>query len=255
MHVPEKRSMRRPERTTAVRNRDARVAGLLYLIAIIVGVFGLLYLPDRLITSGDPTATAHNIIAHEFLLRLAIVTDIIGGALWLFVVLALYQLLKDVDRTQAVLMVVLGALMQVPLFFVNVVNYVAALLLVTGTSFLAVFSEAQRDALAMLFLRLHYYELLASFMFAGLWLFPFGILVFKSGFLPRILGVWLVVDGFAWIAMCITGFLAPQYADKVESLTSPIRFAEIAITLWLLIFGARTFGARSASKPESPLPA
>jgi uncharacterized membrane protein len=103
---------------------------------------------------------------------------------------------------------------------------------------------AQRDAMAMLFLRLHHYELLASLVFAGLWLFPFGILVFKSGFLPRTLGIWLVLNGFAWLAISLTGFLAPQYVDTVNTVTNPMLFGEIAITLWLLIFGARTLGVR-----------
>ena len=109
----------------AERNRDARVAGLLYLLAIAVGLFALIYLSDKFIRAGDATATAHAIVANEFLFRVAIVSDIAGGTLWLFVVLALYRLLVDVDRTQAALMVVLGAFMQVPLYFVNAVNYAA----------------------------------------------------------------------------------------------------------------------------------
>lgn len=234
-----------------MRNRDARVAGFLYLLSIIVGWFALMYIPDRLIKPGDAVATAHNIVVNEFLFRLAIVSDLLGGVIWLFVVLALYRLLKDVDRTQAILMVILGALMQVPLFFVNVLNYVAALLLVSDTKFLAVFPAAQRDAMAMFFLRLYHYELLASFMFAGLWLFPFGILVFKSRFLPRILGAWLVLNGFAWLAICFSGFLTPQYADAISTITFPVTFGEIVIMLWLLIMGTRTIGASSdATSPR-----
>jgi len=225
-----------------VRNRDARVAGLLYALAIVIGLFTLMYLPDRLITPGDASATAHGILTHELFLRLAMAGDIVGGTLWLFVVLALYRLLRDVDAVQAALMVILGAYLQVPLYFVNVVNYAAALLLVKGAPYLTVFSEAQRDALAMVFLRLHHYGFLASLLFAGLWLFPFGILVFKSRFLPRILGIWLVVDGFAYVVICLGGFLTPQYGATIDALTSPLLTGEIAITLWLLIFGARTFG-------------
>jgi Domain of unknown function (DUF4386) len=228
-----------------MRNRDARVAGFLYLLSIIIGWFDLMYVPDKVIKAGDAVATAHNIVANEFLFRLTIVSDIAAGTVWLFVVLALYRLLKDVDRTQANLMVILGAFMQVPLYFVNVSNNAAALVLVSGTSFLSAFSAAQRDAMAMLFLRLHYYELLASLFLAGLWLFPFGILVFKSRFLPRIFGVWLVVNGFAWVLICLTGFLAPQYADMVHTITAPILFGEIGIMFWLLILGARTFSRRS----------
>jgi hypothetical protein len=225
-----------------MRNRDARVAGLLYALAIVIGLFTLMYLPDRLITVGDAAATAHTILTHEFLLRLAMAGDILGGTVWLFVVLALYRLLRDVDPVQAALMVILGAFMQVPLYFVNVVNYAGALLLVKGAPYLSVFSEAQRDALAMLFLRLHHYGFLASLLFAGLWLFPFGILVFKSRFLPRFLGIWLAVNGLAFMLVCLGGFLTPQYGGIIDAVTSPLLTGEIAITLWLLIFGARTFG-------------
>jgi len=223
-----------------MRNRDARIAGLFYLAAIVAGWFTLRYVPDKLIAPGDAVATAHNILANPFVFRAGMVGDLVTGVVWLGVVLALYRLLKDVDRTQANLMVVLGAFLQVPLYFVNVVNYVAALVLVEGAPFLSVFSEGQRDALAMLFLRLHHFELLASFVFAGLWLFPFGILVYKSGFLPRILGIWLILDCFAWLAISLNAFITPQYADIVGTITFPITFAEVAITLWLLIAGART---------------
>ena len=225
-----------------MQNRDARIAGFLYLIAIIVGFLTLQYLPETVIQPGDAIATAHNIAANQFRFRLLIVGDIAAGTVWLFVVLALYRLLKGVDPEQAALMVVLGAFMQVPLYFVGVVNYAGALLSVTDTSFLSVFSTAQRDALAMLFLRLHHYQFQASLIFAGLWLFPFGILVFKSRFLPRTLGVLLIINGFAWLAISLTSFLIPQYGAVVDKVTSPMLFGEFAVTLWLLIVGARTLG-------------
>lgn len=232
-----------PYRTWGMRNRDARVAGLLYLLAVIIGVFDLMYIPATFVKHGDTAAaTAHNILTHQFLFRLGIVSDLVGGLVWLFVVLALYRLLEDVDRPQAQLMVILGAFMQVPLFFVNVLNYVGALLMVTDTSFLSVFTGVQRDAIAMLFLRMHYYELMASYVFAGLWLIPFGILVFKSRFLPRVLGVWLIVNGFANLAICFTVFLAPQYLGTVITIATPLALGEIATMLWLLIMGARTLG-------------
>lgn len=220
-------------------NRDARVAGFLYLLSVIVGYFDLMYLPDAFLVPGNAGATAHNIATHELLFRIAMVADLVTGALWLLVVLALYRLLRRVDETQANLMVILGAFMQVPLYFVNVVNYVAALLLVRGEGYLSGLAIAQREVMAMLFLRLHHYETEASLVFAGLWLIPFGILVYKSGFLPRWLGVWLIVDCFAWLAISFTAFLAPQYAALVGNITTPITLGEVAMMLWLLIIGAR----------------
>lgn len=231
-----------------MRNRNARLAGLLYAVAAVFGWFDLMYLPSHFITPGDAVATAHAILANEFLFRIAIVSDLLAGVIWLSVVLALYQLLADVDRLQAGLMIILGAFMQVPLYFVNALNYVAALLVLTNAAYTSSFSSVQREALAMLFLRLHHYELEASFVFAGLWLIPFGILVFKSRFLPRILGVWLVADAFAWLAISTTSFLAPQYSDTVWTIVQPLTFAEIAITLWLLVMGTgRLFRAKQSA--------
>src|ERR1700719_2814960 len=188
-------------------NRDARIAGLLYLVFSIVGFFALEYGPSKLFVAGNASATAHNIATHQRLFLYMIVAELLGGLLGLIVSLALYRLFKGVDQIQASLLLIFGGFMVTPLYFLNILNYVAALLFVNGTTFLAVFSEPQRVAMAMLFLRLHHYELLASVVFAGLWLFPFGILVYKSDFLPRVLGIWLIVNGFAYLAVTTTGFL------------------------------------------------
>lgn len=225
-----------------MRNRDARIAGILYLVAIVIGLFSLEYLPGRLIVPDDAPATAHLIAANQFLFRLLTFSDVVMGLAWLAVVLALYRLLKDVDGTWASLMVILGGYIQVPMYLFNVVNYAAAFMLVTGTTFLSSLPVAQRDDLAMLFLRIYHYELLASFSLAGLWLLPFGVLVYKSGFLPKTIGVWLVLECFGWLGVCFTGFVTPQYSDIVTNISQPLNFAEILIALWLTIFGARIFG-------------
>src|SRR5436309_8407922 len=103
-------------------SKNARVAGLLYILASMVGVVRLLYIPTILIVHGNATATANNIVAHESLFRLGIVSQLLASVLWLFVPLALYRLLKEVDQALAVLMVILGSLMQVPIFFFNTVK-------------------------------------------------------------------------------------------------------------------------------------
>src|SRR5437588_4830152 len=167
-----------------MRNRDARIAGFLYLLFALSGFFGLMYAPNALIKPGDAVATAHNLATHESLARLWIISDIVGIMIGLAVVFALYRLFKDVDPTQTILLVILGGIMPVPLYLINAANIAAALLLAHGGAYLNAFSEPQRAALAMVFLRLHHYDLMTSFVFAGLWLFPFGILVYKSGFLP-----------------------------------------------------------------------
>ena len=215
-----------------------RRAGLLYVLTSIVGFFAMGYVPDRLIVHGDATATAGNIAAHEMLFRLGIAGQLIGSAAFIFVALALYELLKGVDQRQASLMVLL-IVVSVPIAFLNEVSSVAALIFVRGPDFLSIFEKPQRDALAMLFLNLHYYGLVVAEMFWGLWLFPLGLLVYRSRFLPRFLGVWLILAGVAWVVLSLTGILWPQYANKVDAFSKPAVIGEIVFMFWLLLVGAK----------------
>jgi Domain of unknown function (DUF4386) len=204
----------------------------------VFGVVRLIYIPDKLFVHGNASATANNIAGHELLFRFGIVSYLLCSALWIFVTLALYRLLKGVNQALAV-MLILGSLMVVPVFFVNTVTDAAALLLVRGADFLSVFDKPQRDALAMLFLNLHHQLDLANEILWGLWFIPFGLLVYRSRFLPRILGVWLMIVCFAYLAQSFTGLLFPQYEDKVISIASVILLGEVAIMLWLAIMGAK----------------
>jgi hypothetical protein len=136
-------------------------------------------------------------------------------------------------------MVILGGLMPVPIFFMNSLNDAAALLFARGDDFLNVFDKPQRAAFAMLFLRLHHQGDLANEIFWGLWLLPFGLLVYKSRFLPRVLGVWLMAGCFGYLALSFTGFLFPAYEDKVFAYAQPLITGELAIMLWLMIRGAK----------------
>jgi Domain of unknown function (DUF4386) len=219
-------------------DKAARVAGAVYLSMVFTAPFSLIYVPRTLIVRGNAAATANNILAHETLFRAGIATDLISSVIFVFVVMALYRLLSGVNRTYASLMVAL-VLVSVAVGFVNELNNVAALTLFRGGEFLSVFDKPQRDALAMLFLRLHGQGIVINEIFWGLWLLPFGVLVMRSGFLPRILGAWLIVNGFAYVAISFTGLLTPQYSDVVSKITFPILFGEMAITLWLLIMGAK----------------
>jgi hypothetical protein len=215
-----------------------RFAGLLYVVTSVFGFVAMGYVPSKLIVHGDAAATANNISASETLFRLGIASQLIGMAGFIFVALALYELFKGVDRRQAALMVIL-IVVSIPIAFLNEVNSMAALLLVRGSDFLSVFEKSQREALAMLFLNLHGRGLVFSELFWGLWLFPLGRLVYKSRFLPRFLGVWLVLAGFAWVILSFTGILLPQYADKLNTYFQPAILGEIAFMLWLAIKGGK----------------
>lgn len=223
-------------------DKAARVAGAVYLSMVLVAPFSLIYVPNKLIVSGNATATASNIQAHEMLFRLGIVADLIGAVIFICLGLALYRLLSGVNKTQASLMVAF-VLVSAAVAFLNVLNNIAGLTLFTtnggGGDFLGVIDKPQRDALAMLFLRLHFQGSVINEIFWGLWLLPFGLLVYKSRFLPRFLGVWLVVNCFAWVVLSLTGLLAPQHYGMAFRSAQPVLFGEMAIMLWLLIKGAK----------------
>jgi len=215
-----------------------RLAGLLYLLASIPGFFALLYVPSKIFVHGNATATANNIAAHEMLFRLGIAADLFGQALFIFVALALYYLLKGVNPRHALLMLTL-ILVAIPIAFVNELNSIAALVLARGADFLSVFDKPQRDALARLFLDLRGGGFDVAGIFWGLWLFPLGLLVYRSGFLPRILGVLLMIACWAYLANSFTSLVLPRYEAMVNRWISPLQLAEMVFMLWLLIKGAR----------------
>jgi len=215
-----------------------RFAGSLYLLASIVGFFAMMYVPAKLIVHGNAAATASNIAANETLFRLGIASELIGQAGFIFVAFALFELLKGVNRRHASLMVTL-VVVQIPIAFVNELNFIAALALIRGTDFLSIVENTQRDALAMLFLNLHFHGYVVNEIFWGLWLLPLALLVYRSRFLPRFLGVWLALAGLAWVTLSLAGVVVPQYYDKVFSFTQPAVFGEIAFMLWLIIKGAK----------------
>jgi hypothetical protein len=218
---------------------QGRAAGFLYLLLVIAAPIRLLYIPNVLFVRGDASATAAKIAAHESLFRLGIVTDLFCGTVLIFLTLALYRLFKGVSQKHAVLMVILGGVLPSAIDFINVVNDAAALILVRGADFLSAFDKPQRDALALLFLRLHHQEIVGAEILWGLWLFPLAILTYRSGFLPRFLGVWLTINGFAYLIISLTGLLAPRYEETVSNFAFPALLGEMAFMLWLVIKGVK----------------
>jgi hypothetical protein len=218
--------------------KQARIAGLLYLLASIIGFFCLAYVPGKLIVSGDATATANHIRASETLLRFGIASELTSFIIFIFVVLALYRLFKAVSEKHAVAMATL-LLVSIPVSHLNVLNEIAALILVSGADFLSAFEKGQLDALAYLFLRLHRQGFILAEIFWGLWLFPFGVLVIRSGFIPRFLGVLLFIAGFGYLASSFTSLLLPSYRHLVDQFAMVLTAGELPIIYWLLIWGAK----------------
>jgi hypothetical protein len=206
----------------------ARVAGLLYLLPF--EAFSLQYVPLRLIVPGDATATANNILANESLFRLGIVSHLIGQVVLILVVLLLYQLLKPVNKNMAVLMVIFN-LVSVPLVMLNELNQFAILFLVHNPAGLP---ADQMHTLVSLFLNLHASGLNIVEIFWGLWLFPMGYLVFRSGFLPRIIGILLIIGCVGYLIQFAVDLLFPSVSVNIYVFTS---LGEALFPLWLLIRG------------------
>jgi hypothetical protein len=225
-------------------DKAARIAGAIYLSMVLTGPLTLIYLPDKLIVSGNAVATAENMLAHENLYRLWIIGDMWTHVIFICLGVSLYCLLRCVSKPWAVAM--LGfVLVSAAVGFANILNSIAAFILFRGAEFLNVIEQAQRDALGMLFVRLHSQGNFINEAFWGLWLFPFGLLVFRSGFLPRWIGIWLMVNCVAWLVLMPIALFALSYYDAAFRFAQPMLFGELAIMLWLLIKGAKM--------PKTPL--
>jgi hypothetical protein len=218
--------------------KAARIAGAVYLSLVFTAPFTLLYVPGKLIVRGDATATASNVLAHETLFRLAIIGDLFTHVIFICLGIALYRLLSSVNKTWAMMMLAFVAV-SAAVGFLDTLNNLAALILFRGGDFLAVFDKAQLNALGYLFIRLHSQGVFMNELFWGLWLFPFGLLVFRSGFLPRFIGVWLMINCFGYVALCLIALLAQQYYQAAFRWAQPLLLGELAIMLWLLIKGAK----------------
>src|SRR6266702_6725658 len=228
--------------------KAARIAGAIYLSMVFTAPFSLIYVPSKLIVRGNAAATAYNILAHETMFRLSIFGDLIGHVIFICLGIALYRLLSNVNKTWAALMVAF-VLVSAAVGFLNTLNNIAALTLFRGADFLTVFDKPQRDALGMLFVRLHSQGILINEIFWGLWLFPFGLLVFRSGFLPRFIGVWLMINCFGYVALSVTALFFPDYYEAAFRYSQPVLFGELAIMLWLLIKGAKVPAAPRTLQP------
>ena len=219
--------------------QQARQAGVLYFVLGLIAPIGLMLVPSKIVVYGNAVATADNIRQSEEWLRLGIAADLVHQVIVIFLVLALYRLFKPVSVTLARQLVILGALVSVPIVFINTLNYIAALTLAGGADFLSVFAQSELDALAYLFMRLHSRGITVASVFWGLWLFPFGLLVIRSGFIPRLFGYFLMVAGFGYLASAASTLVLPQFLPIVSKFALALELGELPIIFWLLIRGAR----------------
>ncbi len=194
---------------TSQRNA-ARLAGVLYLLVIIFGMFSEVYVSQRFLVPGNTVETSQNIIASEFLYRIGFVADLIHHTCFFLVSIALYLLFKEVNKNQALVMMLFGV-SSVPVMMLNMLNQYIPLLLLSGADYLTVFSTSQLQALAMLFLDFHSYGYYIAGIFTGLYMIPLGQLVQDSGFIPKNIGLLVKVGGVGYLVNVFTIFLLPRY--------------------------------------------
>lgn len=216
----------------------ARQSGAMYLLFMVIAIFGEFFSP-RFVVSGDATATAANITAAESAYRLGILTSFVTLLLHLFVVERLYRLFREIDRGRALLMVLLVTA-GVAVALANLLAKFAPLVLLSGADYLSVFTKPQLDALALGALRFHSSGSVVALAFWGLWLLPFGLLVIRSRYFPRVLGVLLLIAGGAYMVSSVASLVLPDHRQVVSRIMMPLYFGEVPIIFWLLINGTRT---------------
>jgi len=218
--------------------RQSRVAALLYFLNALPAPFAFLYVPSVLIVRGDAAATANNVRHSELLLRLGIAGELFSATVIIFAMVAFYRLFKAVSEKQAMTMMIL-MLASVPISYLNILNDLAVLTFARGPAFLtSAFDKAQLDALVLFFYRLHNQGLIVAQIFWGLWLFPFGIAVWRSGFIPRFVSVATILAGCGYVIASLVSLFLPPSVQGIGDLAMILGAGELAF-LWLLIWGAK----------------
>ncbi len=227
------------------RNKTARIAGALYLVLIISGIINLMYIPSKLIVWESASKTIDNITNSELLFRFGIISGIITFLSFLFLSLVLHRLLQEINKVYANLMVIL-VLVSIPLSFVNILNKLSVLTLISEASYLQGMENIELQTQIMLYLDNYNNGIQISQIFWGLWLFPFGYLVYKSGFLPKFFGILLMAGCFGYLITFFGDFLYADFHDTVlyDIIGIPASIGEIGICLWLLIMGTNTLSRK-----------
>ncbi|RKX89869.1 MAG: DUF4386 domain-containing protein [Spirochaetes bacterium] len=218
--------------------KTARMAGFLYFIYFVIHISADVFGRSKIIVFGDAAGTAQNIMASELQFRIGIMSDLLAAVLFFLAAWALYRLLKPVNKNLALLFLLLN-LGGVAIQSFSDLFLFASQLLLNSADYLKVFQADQQQALAMLFLYLYKNGFMIAQIFYGAWLFPLGYLVYKSGFLPKILGIVLMAHCVTWLMTSLQFFLFPGF-NAITYVSYPLGFiAEFGLTLWLLVMGAK----------------
>jgi hypothetical protein len=226
--------------TAHSQKRLARIAGGLYLVVAIFAAFAHNVANSTLYVPGDAAATAQRVIANAGLLRAGVIANLVQATAWIFVAMAFCLLLKHVNKNQARAMesfVAVGA----TIVFLSEVFPIAALLVATGQTYVTAFGTAGSNSLVLLLLDLHHYGIVNASIFYGLWLIPLGLLVFKSGMFPKVLGILLVVGGASYLVGVLAVYLSPASGEAIKTMLINVpTVAEVWLLGYLLAIGVRS---------------
>jgi hypothetical protein len=218
--------------------RLARTAGVFYLIVAIFGGFAQV-VRVRVYVPGDAATTVEHVVADASLVRMSFVADLVQAAFFLFVVMALYRLLRHVNRNVAHAMVIL-VVVSVGITCLNMVHQLGALLVATDPSYIGAFGTEGSAGLVLLLLDLQRSGYLIAQIFFGLWLFPLGLLAYRSGMFPRLLGVMLMLTTLSYLVDVVLQFLAPGLAGAINPFVVVLAtLSEVSMLAYLLIKGIR----------------
>lgn len=219
--------------------KTARISGLLYLIMAITGAYGIMYVPSQIVVANDPAVTANNLLDNEFLFRTGILSSLICQTVFVFLALSLFKLFEQANKQMARTLLVL-VIVSVPIAFLIIFNQFYALLILKENCTASV-EPSDVNAFVMTFFKMYDYGNSVISIFWGLWLIPFGKLGCQSGFMPKIIGLLLVLGGVSYIIDAVTFILFPDvrvYSNLLVSILASL--AELSTVFWLLIVGVKS---------------
>ena len=222
--------------TTATPRLKARVAGALYMLTIIAGVFAEVFVRGAMVVRDDAATTAANILAHEPWYRFGLAADLIMIACYIVVTLLFYDLFKPAGRSTS-LLAAFFSLVGLAVLAANLLNHLAPLVWLGNSHYLGAFETNQLQALALMSLRMHARGYSIAGVFFGVYCVLVGHLIFRSGFLPRILGALMAIGGLGYLTDSFAGFLSPVLAARLPDATVLGGIAELALSLWLVALG------------------
>lgn len=215
--------------------KTARLAGLFYLLMAASGIYAEVFFRQKLFVSTDIAATASNILSNILLYRIGIVSDILMSLCYIITAMILYRLLASINKQMAAAMVIFAAAGTV-LFMFNILNEIAPLYILNGSGFLSAFDSGQRQSLAMLAYNLYQHGYMIGQVFFALWVLPLGVLIYQSGFIPKVFGVLFVIETIFGLLAVLVHFLVPNGTMETVFLL-PGAIAELTFMFWLLVRG------------------